>query len=106
MGNVKRFQEKKSSVEKKVYILCQEESSIGILRAFDAVFGTELADGGVNNGTLRDGELVIEVAAFGEDLGKECQEFIRKQINTVCGRFALVETEHLDVKINALHQLN
>ena len=106
MGNVKRFQEKKSSVEKRVYILCQEGSSNGILRAFDAVFGTELADGGVNNGTLRDGELVIEVAAFGEDLGKECQEFIRKQINTVCGRFALVETEHLDVKINALHQLN
>ncbi len=92
-------------VEDTIYILCHEGDSDRILQGFDSVFGTGLAGGGVNNGTLRNGDIEIQVISFGQDLGEECIEFIKKQVNMVCGHFAQVETDQPDIKINVLHQL-
>ena len=106
MGLLDRFKKKEAQAqETTLYILCQEGDSNAILRAFDAVFGTSIADGGVNNGVLQNGDLSIQVVAYGQDLGKECGEFIAKQADGVCGHFAQAETEKVDVKINVLHQL-
>ncbi len=106
MGLLNRFKKKETKNEETtLYILCQEEDSNAILRAFDTVFGTSIADGGVNDGVLQNGDLSIEVVAYGQDLGEKCGEFIKKQVGGVCGHFAQVETEKVDVKINALHQL-
>jgi len=92
-------------MEKKIYILCHEENSNEMLRAFDAAYGTHIADGEVNCGVISSNDLQMEVIAYGNDLGEESTEFIRKQINSVCGYLASIETEHVDIKINALHQI-
>ena len=86
MGLLNRFKKKETKNEETtLYILCQEEDSNAILRAFDAVFGTSIADGGVNNGVLQNGDLSIEVAAYGQDLGEKGGEFIKKQVGAVGG---------------------
>ncbi|MBO4981978.1 MAG: DUF4272 domain-containing protein [Lachnospiraceae bacterium] len=113
MGLFDRFKKEKEKtgtdtpafVEKKLYILCMEKNSNTMLKAFDSVFGTLLADSGVNNGTLRNGELSVQVVTYGQDLGDECKEFIQKQANSVCGYTASLETAHTDIKINVIHQL-
>jgi len=103
----KFFKQKESreSTQGNLYILCQEENSNSLLQAIDAVFGTQIADGGVNNGTLSNGGLTIQLVAYGQDLGKECIDFIRNQVNTVCGHFAAAQTQLTDIRTNALHQL-
>ena len=92
-------------MEKKIYILCHETNSNTMLEAFDSTLGTNIAGGNVNNGVLRNGDLTIQVVTYGSDLGEECQEFIKKQVNGVCGYVASIDTEHVDIKINVLHQL-
>ncbi len=94
-----------TAMEKKIYILCHEENSNTILEAFDSTFGTDIANGGVNNGTLRNGDLAIQIISYGQDLGEDIKEFIGKQVNAVCGYVASIETVHVDIKINVLHQL-
>ncbi|MBQ7776722.1 MAG: DUF4272 domain-containing protein [Lachnospiraceae bacterium] len=109
MGFFDKFRSKKaetvSNVEKKTFILCHEDNSDTMLGAFDAILGTNLAGGGVNNGTLHNGDLEIQVVTFGADLGDECKEFVQKQANNVCGYVHSIDTKHVDIKINAIHQL-
>lgn len=92
-------------MEKKIYILCHEDNSNAMLEAFDSTFGTQIAGGEVNCGVLSSGDLTMEIITYGKDLGEECKEFINKQINSVCGYLASIETEQVDIKINALHQV-
>ncbi len=92
-------------MESILYILCHASTVPEILAAADHAFGTNTPGSG-NKLTLRNGDLSVEISAYGEDLGEECVQFIRTQIDAVCGHFAPVETEqHTDIKINALHQL-
>ncbi|MBQ6696365.1 MAG: DUF4272 domain-containing protein [Lachnospiraceae bacterium] len=109
MGLLDKLKSLKSNpnqkIEKDAFILCHEDNSDAMLAAFDAIVGTQLAGGGVNSGTLHNGDLDIEIITFGADLGKECAEYIQKQANGIAGYVHSIETKLVDIKINAIHQL-
>ena len=87
--------------EGSVYLFCYVDTLEEVMQVLCKKFGVG-NDGKGNTLELHNGDidLYVEVAAL--DMGEEAANFLGRQKGAVCGHFAEVETEAVDVKTNLL----